>query len=207
MAKTNTNQKKDKQKTMSKKKEVRRKRSKKYEDILKEESEGKRIPLIGKPRLFKDPSDLLELFNLYLTSILEKVNVVENKKVAVFDKFKSNKEAISDNRQLDNIDIHGTLTEKELKEERKFKEIPSKLGFYVFLWGASKTTRSNLKKQEEFLETLETIDNYLEYQVEKAGSEGKIAPRIAEFILNTTYWRTPENSEKRTSDITINYKD
>jgi len=67
MARTKTNQKKSAQKTMSVKKEIRRKRSTKKKELEKEADKG--AIQLGRKRIFKDGEELLELFNLYLASI------------------------------------------------------------------------------------------------------------------------------------------
>ena len=67
MARTKTNQKKSAQKTMSVKKEIRRKRSTKKKELEKEVDKG--AIQLGRKRIFKDGEELLELFNLYLASI------------------------------------------------------------------------------------------------------------------------------------------
>jgi hypothetical protein len=95
MARTKTNQKKGAQKTMSIKKEIRRKRSTKKKELEKEEDKG--AIQLGRKRIFNDGEELLELFNLYLASIQVKI-----------------------------VGKDGT-------ERWIFKQIPSKLRFYVFL--------------------------------------------------------------------------
>lgn len=167
MAKTNTNQKKTAQKTMSIKKEIRRKRSTKKKEVEKDTDKG--AIQLGRKRIFKDWEELLELFNLYLASIQ-------------------------------------TKTVNELWEEQwNFKEFPSKLRFYVFLWGMSRESRSEYKTKAEFSDTIQFIEDFFESELELRGLDWRHSASMTQFVLNTTYWRNPKNITDEDRNVSITF--
>ena len=167
MARTKTNQKKDAQKTMNVKKEIRRKRSTKKKELEKETDKG--AIQLGRKRMFKDWEELLELFNLYLASIQVKI------------------------------------VGKDGIERRIFKQIPSKLRFYVFLWGMSRETWSEYKTKTEFSDTIQFIEDFFEAELESGWLDGTFNSSMTQFVLNTTYWRNPKNLNDENKEVKISF--
>ena len=167
MARTKTNQKKDAQKTMNVKKEIRRKRSTKKKEL--EKKEDKWAVQLWRKKLFKNWEELLELFNLYLASIQEKI-----------------------------VNEDGT-------ESRKFKQIPSKLRFYVFLWGMSRETWSKYKIKPKFSDTIQFIEDFFEAELESGWLDGTFNSSMTQFVLNTTYWRNPKNLNDENKEVKISF--
>jgi len=169
---------------MDLKKEIRRKRSTKMGDM--EATDWFTLKL-WRPRMFDTPEELLELFNLYLSSIQEKEKILDKEYTEIYEKPLGKKYKKNNKTELKWVKV-----DMSLKEVWKFKEKPSKLKFYVFLGGISSETRKNYRLREDFIEAVELIETYLESVVEDGAISWEINPTIAQFVLNTTYWRVPK---------------
>ena len=183
--------------TSQRKAVIRRQWSTKMLDI-KEDMEGWMIvPLIWRPKIFKTPDELIELFNIYCVSLMQKEVRVRKK--------------ASELKKLPDRTIKSTgeffkewiITERELVEEWTFERVPSELGFMCFL-GIWKSTFKDYQNREEYKEAMEKIHTFCEWQVEDLGTSGKISPQMAQFVLNTSYWRTP--AQKNDNDNTLEIK-
>jgi len=183
--------------TTQAKKSIRTKRSTKMLDIKNDMDAGVPVPLIWRPKIFKDSEELVELFNIYCVSLMQKDVKVRKKAseiVPLWERtIKSTWEFFKE----------GIITERELVEERTFERVPSELWFAVFLW-ISKKTLENYAEKEEYKDAMDMIHTFCERQVEDLGTSGKISPQMAQFVLNTSYGRTP--AQKNDNDNTLEIK-
>lgn len=170
---------------MDLKKEIRRKRSTKMKDI---DSTDWFSLKLWRPRMFDTPEELLEFFNLYLSSIQEKETITDKEYTEIYEKPLGKKWKNNNKTELKWVKV-----DMKLKDVWIFKEKPSKLKFYVFLGGISSETRKNYRLRDDFLEAVELIETYLESVVEDWAISWEINPTIAQFVLNTTYWRVPKS--------------
>ena len=154
---------------------------------IQKDQEAKGAVFLGRPEKFKTPEELRDLFNLYLASCQELV--------------KKEIETPIDTMEKDNIKITKYTTKicqnivivrKGISEQRKRTKIPTKLGFYLFLGGMSHSTRKSYEIREDFLATVEAINNFFERVLESWGLEGRINPQMVQFVLNTSYGRNPK---------------
>lgn len=183
--------------TSLKKQRIRRQWSTKMLDIKEDMDAWVPVPLIGRPKIFKNDKELIELFNIYCVSLMQKDVRIRKK--------------ASELKQLPERTIKSTweffkewiITERELVEERTFERVPSELGFAVFLW-ISKWTFDSYKNKEDYKDAMDMIHTFCEWQVEDLGTSGKISPQMAQFVLNTSYWRTP--AQKNDNDNTLEIK-
>ena len=183
--------------TSQKKAIVRRQWSTKMLDIKEDMEKWMPVPLIGRPKIFKTPEELIELFNIYCVSLMQKEVRVRKK--------------ASELKKLPERTIKSTwefykewiITERELVEEWTFERVPSELGFMCFL-GIGKTTFKDYQNREEYKQAMEMIHTFCEWQVEDLGTSGKISPQMAQFVLNTSYGRTP--ASKSDNDNTLEIK-
>lgn len=183
--------------TTQKKAQIRRQWSTKMLDIKEDMEAWMPVPLIGRPKIFKDDKELIDLFNIYCVSLMQK-DVRVRKKASELKKLpdrtiKSTWEFFKE----------GIITERELVEEWTFERVPSELGFAVFLW-ISKGTLDSYKNKEDYKDAMDMIHTFCEWQVEDLGTSGKISPQMAQFVLNTSYWRTP--AQKNDNDNTLEIK-
>lgn len=95
------------------------------------------------------------------------------------------------------------ITEFTISEQRKWTKVPTKLGFYLFLGGISHNTWKSYEIREDFLPTVEAINNFFEWVLESGGLEGTINPQMVQFVLNTSYGRNPKNVIEETSDFVL----
>lgn len=183
--------------TSEKKAVIRRQWSTKMLDIKEDMENGMAVPLIGRPKIFQTPDELIELFNIYCVSLMQKEVRVRKK--------------ASELKKLPERTIKSTweffkewiITERELVEEWTFERVPSELGFMCFL-GIWKTTFKDYQNREEYKEAMEKIHTFCEWQIEDLGTSGKISPQMAQFVLNTSYGRTP--ASKNDNDSTLEIK-
>lgn len=183
--------------TEKRKNVIRRQRSTKMLDIKSDMDAGMAVPLIWRPKIFKWPDELIELFNIYCVSLMQKEVRVRKK--------------ASELKKLPERTIKSTwefykewiITERELVEERTFERVPSELGFMCFL-GIGKSTFREYQNKEEYKEAMEKIHTFCEWQVEDLWTSGKISPQMAQFVLNTSFGRTP--ASKSDNDNTLEIK-
>lgn len=183
--------------TSQKKAVIRRQWSTKMLDIKEDMDAWMIVPLIWRPRIFKSPDELIELFNIYCVSLMQKEVKVRKK--------------ASELQKLPERTIKSTwefykewiITERELVEEWTFERVPSELGFMCFLW-IWKTTFKDYQNRPEYKEAMEMIHTFCEWQVEDLWTSGKISPQMAQFVLNTSYGRTP--ASKSDNDNTLEIK-
>ena len=183
--------------TSQKKSVIRRQWSTKMLDIKEDMEAWMPVPLIWRPKIFKTPDELIELFNIYCVSLMQKEVRIRKK--------------ASELKKLPDRTIKSTweffkewiITERELVEEWTFERVPSELGFMCFLW-IGKTTFKDYKNRPEYKEAMEMIHTFCEWQIEDLWTSGKISPQMAQFVLNTSYWRTP--AQKNDNDNTLEIK-
>ena len=99
------------------------------------------------------------------------------------------------------------ITEYTISEQRKRTKVPTKLGFYLFLGGMSHNTRKSYEIREDFLQTVEAINNFFERVLESGGLEGTMNPQMVQFVLNTSYGRNPKNVVETNENTAINEED
>ena len=153
----------------------------KWSSIQKDQEE-KGAVFLGRPEKFKTPEELRKLFNLYLASCQELVKKSVEIPVNVFEKSKID---ITKRERKISRDI--LVTGFIIQEQRKWTKIPTKLGFYLFLGGMSSATRKSYEIREDFLETVEAINNFFERVLEHGGLEGTMNPQMVQVVLNTSY--------------------
>lgn len=196
-----------------KKKAVIMKKTSSWRTLTLESEEVQHL-LLGRPKIFKDPEELLKLFNTYILTCLEKkrkyeivpVKTVEGKSITletpVNDDLTAEEElteAKVDKKEAGKQEITNKLESKyEIKETIDRKTTPSIGGFLIFLGGMSYNTWANYKNNEEFKETVEEIDNYLESLIIEQTSKGKYNSQIAQFVLNVKYNRIPKSKVDQT---------
>ena len=176
------------QKQISKAKKIRKEkftRNKTRKDFTAEDEMVQHI-LIGRPRLFKDPEELLKLFDDYILSCVEKIKYAEEIPVETEAKIKPEKDWRKNK----------LITQYEIWEDIKRKTTPTKWGFCIFLWWVSHHMRENYKAKDEFLPAIERIESYLENILVQHANEWKVNSAIAQFVLNTTYNRVPKSKSE-----------
>jgi hypothetical protein len=95
------------------------------------------------------------------------------------------------------------ITEYTISEQWKRTKVPTKLGFYLFLGGMSRSTWREYEIREDFSDTVEAINNFFERVLESGGLEGTMNPQMVQFVLNTSYGRNPKNVIEETSDFVL----
>lgn len=184
-------------KTTKEKSTIKKKRS-----TLQKEQEKKWGVFLGRPAKFKDAEELRDLFNCYLASCQELVK--QAKEIPVKTIEKDQKEI---NKKSDKICENRIIMRKAISEQRKRTKIPTKLGFYLFLGGMSSATRKSYEIREDFLETVEAINNFFEWVLESWGLEWTMNPQMVQFVLNTSYGRNPKQVIQEDSEAMINEED
>lgn len=175
-------------KTTKEKSAIKKKRS-----SLQKEQEKKWGIFLGRPEKFKSPEELRALFNCYLASCQELVKVPKEIPVQTEE---VDWEPLA-NRKKPWIKMKNSLiTEYTISEQRKRTKVPTKLGFYLFLGGMSSNTRKSYEIREDFLPTVEAINNFFEWILESWGLEGTINPQMVQFVLNTSYGRNPKSLQE-----------
>ena len=154
---------------------------------IQKEQEAKWAVFLGRPEKFKTPEELRKLFNLYLASCQELVKVPKEVPKETHDRdnirFWPKAQKISENI---------LVTSFTISEQRKRTKIPTKLGFYLFLGGMSHSTWKSYEIREDFLDTVEAINNFFERILESWGLEWTMNPQMVQFVLNTSYGRNPK---------------
>lgn len=180
-------------KTTKEKSAIKKKRS-----SLQREQEKKWGVFLWRPEKFKSPEELRTLFNCYLASCQELVKVPKEIPKETYDRtnirFWPKTQKISENI---------LVTSFTISEQWKRTKVPTKLGFYLFLGGMSSNTRKSYEIREDFLQTVEAINNFFERVLESGGLEGTMNPQMVQFVLNTSYGRNPKNVIEETSDFVL----
>lgn len=158
---------------------------------IQKEQESKGAVFLGRPEKFKTPEELRDLFNLYLASCQELVKKSVEIPVNIFEKPK-----IDITKRDKKISKDILITGFSIQEQRKRTKIPTKLGFYLFLGGMSHNTRKSYEIREDFLPTVEAINNFFEWILESWGLEGTMNPQMVQFVLNTSYGRNPKQLQE-----------
>lgn len=186
-------------KTTKEKSAIKKKRS-----SLQKEQEKKWGFFLGRPEKFKSPEELRTLFNCYLASCQELVKVPKEIPVQTEE---VDWEPLA-NRKKPWIKMKNSLiTEYSISEQWKRTKVPTKLGFYLFLGGMSSNTRKSYEIREDFLQTVEAINNFFERVLESGGLEGTMNPQMVQFVLNTSYGRNPKNVVETNENTAINEED
>lgn len=182
-------------KTTKEKSAIKKKRS-----SLQKDQEKKWGIFLWRPEKFKSPEELRTLFNCYLASCQELVKVPKEIPVQTEE---VDWEPLA-NKKKPWIKMKNSLiTEYTISEQWKRTKVPTKLGFYLFLGGMSSNTRKSYEIREDFLQTVEAINNFFEWILESWGLEGTINPQMVQFVLNTSYGRNPKNVIEETSDFVL----
>ncbi len=155
---------------------------------IQKDQESKGAVFLGRPEKFKTPKELRDLFNLYLASCQELVKKEIETPIATMEK-----DNIKVTKYTTKICQNIVIVRKGISEQRKRTKIPTKLGFYLFLGGMSHSTRKSYEIREDFLATVEAINNFFEWILESGGLEGTMNPQMVQFVLNTSYGRNPKN--------------
>lgn len=158
---------------------------------IQKEQESKGAVFLGRPEKFKTPEELRTLFNCYLASCQELVKVPKEIPKETYDKTN-----IRFWPKIQKISENILVTSFTISEQRKRTKIPTKLGFYLFLGGMSSNTRKSYEIREDFLPTVEAINNFFEWILESWGLEGTINPQMVQFVLNTSYGRNPKQLQE-----------
>ena len=180
-------------KTTKEKSAIKRKRS-----SIQKEQESKGAVFLWRPEKFKSPEELRDLFNLYLASCQELVKVPKE-----IPKETCDRTNIRFWPKIQKISENILVTSFTISEQRKRTKVPTKLGFYLFLGGMSHSTRKSYEIREDFLATVEAINNFFEWILESGGLEGTINPQMVQFVLNTSYGRNPKQVVEETSDFML----
>lgn len=156
--------------------------------------------LLWKPRIFKTPEEMLELFNSYLLSCMKKVRKAELIPVRTEEKEDDFLAELSEAAQANKSDWtkieNNLIANYEIIEDIEWKVTPTKWGFCSFCWGITYQTFDNYKTREWYLETVIGIENTLESIRTAQASAGKIPNDIAKFVLNTWYNRVPKSKSE-----------
>ena len=167
---------------------------------IQKEQESKGAVFLGRPEKFKTPEELRTLFNCYLASCQELVRLPKENPVQTEE---VDWEPLA-NRKKPWIKMKNSLiTEYTISEQRKRTKVPTKLGFYLFLGGISRSTWKTYEIAPDFLDTVEAINNFFEWILESWGLEGTINPQMVQFVLNTSYGRNPKQVVEETSDFML----
>lgn len=176
------------QKKSSKAEKIRKEkftRNRTWKDFTAEDEAVQNI-LIGRPRKFKSPEELLNLFNDYILTCVEKEKVSERIPV----------ETVVQSKETKDWSKNKLITEYQISERVKRMKTPTKWGFCIFLWWIPYKTLQEYKKREEFSPVLETIDNYLESILVEHAGRWFYDTKMAQFVLNTTYNRVPKSKSE-----------
>lgn len=133
---------------------------------IQKDQESKGAVFLGRPEKFKTAEELRDLFNLYLASCQELVKKEIETPIATMEK-----DNIKVTKYTTKICQNIVIVRKGISEQRKRTKIPTKLGFYLFLGGMSHNTRKSYEIREEFLTTVEAINNFFEWVLESGGLE------------------------------------
>lgn len=155
---------------------------------IQKDQEAKGAVFLGRPEKFKTPEELRDLFNLYLASCQELVKKEIETPIATMEK-----DNIKVTKYTTKICQNIVIVRKGISEQRKRTKIPTKLGFYLFLGGISRSTWKSYEIREDFLDTVEAINNFFERVLESGGLEWRMNPQMVQFVLNTSYGRNPKN--------------
>lgn len=155
---------------------------------IQKDQESKGAVFLGRPEKFKTPEELRDLFNLYLASCQELVKKEIETPITTMEK-----DNIKVTKYTTKICQNIVIVRKGISEQRKRTKIPTKLGFYLFLGGMSHNTRKSYEIREDFLTTVEAINNFFEWVLESGGLEWRMNPQMVQFVLNTSYGRNPKN--------------
>lgn len=155
---------------------------------IQKDQESKGAVFLGRPEKFKTPKELRDLFNLYLASCQELVKKEIETPIATMEK-----DNIKVTKYTTKICQNIVIVRKGISEQRKRTKIPTKLGFYLFLGGISRSTWKSYEIREDFLDTVEAINNFFERVLESGGLEWTMNPQMVQFVLNTSYGRNPKN--------------
>lgn len=158
---------------------------------IQKEQEAKWAVFLGRPEKFKTPKELRDLFNLYLASCQELVKKSVEIPVNIFEKPK-----VDITKRDKKISKDILITGFSIQEQRKRTKIPTKLGFYLFLGGISRSTWKSYEIAPDFLDTVEAINNFFEWILESGGLEGTMNPQMVQFVLNTSYGRNPKSLQE-----------
>ena len=156
---------------------------------IQKEQEAKWAVFLGRPEKFKTPKELRDLFNLYLASCQELVKVPKEIPVQTEE---VDWEPLVNRRKTWIKMKNSLITEYTISEQWKRTKVPTKLGFYLFLGGMSRSTRKSYEIAPDFLDTVEAINNFFEWVLESGGLEWRMNPQM-QFVLNTSYGRNPKN--------------
>ena len=171
---------------------------------IQKEQESKGAVFLGRPEKFKTPEELRTLFNCYLASCQELVRLPKENPVQTEE---VDWEPLA-NRKRPWIKMKNSLiTEYTISEQRKRTKVPTKLGFYLFLGGISRSTWKSYEIAPDFLDTVESINNFFERVLESWGLEGTINPQMVQFVLNTSYGRNPKQVIQEDSETMISEED
>ena len=165
---------------------------------IQKDQEAKGAVFLGRPEKFKTPEELRKLFNLYLASCQELVKVPKEVPKETHDR-----DSIRFWPKIQKISENILVTSFTISEERKRTKIPTKLGFYLFLGGMSHNTRKSYEIKEDFLPTVEAINNFFERVLESGGLEWTMNPQMVQFVLNTSYGRNPKQVIEETWDFIL----
>ena len=110
---------------------------------IQKEQESKGAVFLGRPEKFKTPEELRDLFNLYLASCQELVKVPKEVPKETYDRTN-----IRFWPKIQKISENILVTSFTISEQRKRTKIPTKLGFYLFLGGISRSTRKSYEIRE-----------------------------------------------------------
>ena len=167
---------------------------------IQKEQESKGAVFLGRPEKFKTPEELRTLFNCYLASCQELVRLPKENPVQTEE---VDWEPLA-NRKKPWIKMKNSLiTEYTISEQWKRTKVPTKLGFYLFLGGMSRSTWKSYEIAPDFLDTVESINNFFERVLESWGLEGTMNPQMVQFVLNTSYGRNPKQVVEETSDFMV----
>ena len=133
---------------------------------IQKDQEAKGAVFLGRPEKFKTPEELRDLFNLYLASCQELVKKEIETPIATMEK-----DNIKVTKYTTKICQNIVIVRKGISEQRKRTKIPTKLGFYLFLGGISRSTWKSYEIREDFLDTVEAINNLFERVLEIGGLE------------------------------------
>ena len=167
---------------------------------IQKDQESKGAVFLGRPEKFKTPKELRDLFNLYLASCQELVKVPKEIPVQTEE---VDWEPLANKRKPWIKMKNSLITEYTISEQWKRTKVPTKLGFYLFLGGMSRSTRKSYEIAPDFLDTVEAINNFFEWVLESGGLEWTMNPQMVQFVLNTSYGRNPKNVIEETSDFVL----
>lgn len=171
---------------------------------IQKEQESKGAVFLGRPEKFKTPEELRTLFNCYLASCQELVRLPKENPVQTEE---VDWEPLA-NRKKPWIKMKNSLiTEYTISEQWKRTKVPTKLGFYLFLGGMSRSTWKSYEIAPDFLDTVESINNFFERVLESWGLEGTMNPQMVQFVLNTSYGRNPKQVIQEDSETMISEED